>query len=90
MAFLKIKVVPSSSKNEIQGWYGYQIKLKVQAPPERGKANKSVLKLLSSWLHVKTGDLRIVSGEVNASKVVEIAGMSDGELDSRLNERLSN
>ena len=89
MAFLKVKVVPSSSKDGIQGWYGDQIKLKVQAPPEKGRANKAVLKLLSGWLHVKTGDLRIVSGEANVSKVVEIVGMSDCELISRLNERLS-
>ncbi|MGE9292806.1 MAG: DUF167 domain-containing protein, partial [Puniceicoccales bacterium] len=44
---LAVKVVPSSSRNAPAGWLGEAFKIKVQAPPERGKANKAVTKLLA-------------------------------------------
>jgi len=38
---LKVKVVPGSSRDEIVGWLGDALKIKVMAPPEKGKANVS-------------------------------------------------
>ncbi|MGI9178416.1 MAG: DUF167 domain-containing protein, partial [Pirellulales bacterium] len=42
-ARLRVKIVPGSSRNEIVGWLGDALKIKVTAPPEKGKANDAVV-----------------------------------------------
>lgn len=43
---LKVKVIPSSSKDCIAGWLQETPKVKVKAPPEKSKANKAVINIL--------------------------------------------
>ncbi len=42
MGRLSLKVVPGSSRDEIVGWLGDSLKVKVKAPPEKGRANEAV------------------------------------------------
>ena len=39
MGRLNVKVGPGSSRNQIVGWLGDALKIKVTAPPEKGKLN---------------------------------------------------
>ena len=84
MACISVRVVPSSSRNKIVGWYGKQIKIKVQAPPEGGKANKAVLALIRREFGFKRSDIEIVSGKKSMDKVVEVTGISEEELEQTL------
>lgn len=85
---LRIKVVPSSSKDAIAEWLDDTLKVRVRAPPEKGKANASVEKLIGKTLGLPRGHVRIVSGKTSGRKMVEIAGMSEAEVRSRLSESL--
>jgi len=49
---LRIKVVPSSSRNAVEGWLGDTLKVRVTAPPERGKANAAVETTIAEALGV--------------------------------------
>ena len=80
MACISVRVVPSSSRNKIVGWYGKQIKIKVQAPPEGGKANKAVLALICREFGFKRSEIEIVSGKKSVDKVVEVPAISEEEL----------
>jgi len=53
MARLNVKVVPGSSRNRIVGWLGDALKIKVMAPPEKGRANEAVVELLSMKLGIR-------------------------------------
>lgn len=77
MGHLKAKVVPGSSRNQIVGWLGDALKIKVTAPPEKGRANEAVVELLAEKFGVSTDDIKIESGHSSSSKVVAIDGMDD-------------
>ena len=76
-ARFKVKVVPGSSRNEIVGWLGDALKIKVMAPPEKGKANEAVVELLAAALGIATDDIIVVSGHSSPAKVVAVFGMDD-------------
>ena len=76
-ARLKVKVVPGSSRDEIVGWLGDALKIKVMAPPEKGKANEAVVEMLADHLGVGMDDIKVVSGHSSPSKVLAINGMDD-------------
>lgn len=77
MARLNVKVVPGSSRSQIVGWLGDALKIKVTAPPEKGRANEAVVALLAHKFGISTDHIQIESGHSSPSKVVAIQGMDD-------------
>lgn len=77
MARLNMKVVPGSSRNQIVGWLGDALKIKVTAPPEKGQANEAVIELLAEALGLSSKDIEIESGHSSPSKIIAITGMDD-------------
>jgi uncharacterized protein (TIGR00251 family) len=80
MGRLNVKVVPGSSRDQIVGWLGDALKIKVMAPPEKGRANEAVMELLSIKLGISTDDIEVVSGHSSPSKVIAITGMDHGAI----------
>lgn len=85
---LRIKVVPRASRNEIVGWLGARLKVKIAAPPEDGRANAALEAFLAERLGVPKRDVRIAAGHGSSSKTVEVEGLAQPELDARLEELL--
>ena len=83
---LHIKVVPNASRDGIAGWLGDHLKVRVQAPPEAGRANIRVMELLASELGVPEATITLVRGGSSQRKTVEIRGLTLKELRSRLAE----
>jgi len=81
---LHIKVIPSSSRDSIVGWLEDTLKIKVKAPPEKGKANKAVIKLLEKKLKLCKGSVQIESGATTSRKTIEIHGIDESNLIKRL------
>ena len=81
---LFIKVVPASSRDGLAGWLGETLKVRVSAPPERGKANAAVEKVVACALDVTRERVSIIKGMTSARKVIEISGLSESEVYHRL------
>ncbi|MEI6635283.1 MAG: DUF167 domain-containing protein [Planctomycetota bacterium] len=77
MGRLSLKVVPGSSRDKIVGWLGDSLKLKVKAPPEKGRANEAVVALLAERLGIDASSIAVVSGHSSHAKVVEVDGMDN-------------
>lgn len=77
---LLIKVVPGSSRNSIVGWHGESVKIKLIAPPEKGKANKALLKLLALKLNLPLSSFVLIRGHSNPNKLIEIQGLTLDEI----------
>lgn len=76
--------MPKASKNEIAGWIGDALKVRVTAPPERGKANEAVVQILATTLDVAPELVRLITGATRERKTLEVRGMSDAEMHRRL------
>ena len=86
MGRIHVKVVPGSSRDSIVGWLGEALKIKVQAPPEKGRANEAVIALLAGALAIDSSQITVVSGHTSPAKVLEIAGLDAEEVRQRLDE----
>lgn len=73
-ARLKVKVVPGASRSSLGGWLGDSLKVRVSAPPEKGKANAAVISLLAKELQLDESALSILSGGTSPHKVIGIKG----------------
>lgn len=69
---IKIKVIPKSSQNKIIGFEGELLKIKCIAAPEKGKANATVISLLSEFYNVPKSAITILKGKIDVRKIVEI------------------
>jgi uncharacterized protein (TIGR00251 family) len=81
---VSLKVVPGSSRDEIPGWLGDSLKVRVRAVAEAGKANAAVTRIVASRLGVPRRTVRIVSGTTSAHKILEVDGLSMTQLRDRL------
>ena len=74
---VSVKVQPNASRDRVVGEHGDQLKIAVTVAPEKGKANKVVIKVLSRLLGVKSSDIEILSGETSRDKKVLIRNISE-------------
>lgn len=68
----KVHVQPGASRNQVLGFYGDALKLKLTAPPVEGKANKACIEILSETLGVPKTSIEIVSGHSSRQKNIRI------------------
>jgi len=78
---LAIKVVPGASRSAIAGWLGDELKIRIAAPPEKGKANSAVLKLLATTFGIHKQAISIVRGHTSAHKTVSLSGIQQSDID---------
>ena len=81
---LQVKAVPGASSTQIAGFLGEALKVRVAAPPEKGKANQAIRKLLSETLELPLESIELIRGESNARKVFCITGLSEQQLKNKL------
>lgn len=75
--YLRIKVIPKSSKNEVveimKDDSGEEtIKIRINATPEKGKANQELIKFLSKEMDVPKSNISIISGKSDQIKLIKI------------------
>ena len=83
---LVAKIVPGSSgRTRICGLLDGMLKVKVSAPPEKGKANECLIRFLAKKLGVKKNAMSLISGKTSPVKQVRIVGLSADALLKKLN-----
>jgi uncharacterized protein (TIGR00251 family) len=83
-ATLNVRVLANSQRDQIAGLEGRTLKVQVTADADAGAANKAVIDLLVSTLGVKTHQLLLVRGHFQAQKIFQISGMSQEEMERKL------
>jgi uncharacterized protein (TIGR00251 family) len=81
---LSIKAIPGAPKNQVCGWLGDALKIKIQAPPVEGRANEALVEFLAKALEVPRRTVTLVRGDTSRHKTVRIEGLDLAEAKRRL------
>ena len=81
---LTLKTIPNAPRDEIAGWLGAALKVKVHAPALDGRANDALLAFLAEKLGVPRRAVTLVRGDKSRHKVVRIDGLTLAETRARL------
>jgi len=81
---LTVKVVPGASKNELAGFTGGVLRVRIAAAPERDKANRELLVFLSQALGLRKSALAIAGGRTGRTKTIRIVGLTQDEVMAKL------
>lgn len=84
MARVTVKVHPRAKRTRAAGRLGDAWKLDLAAPPVEGKANEACVRFFAELAGVPRSRVRIVLGLTSRTKVVEVEGVAQEMLESRL------
>lgn len=72
---VRVKVIPRSPRSEIAGELADgTLKVRIAAPPERGKANEELCRFLAAHYGVPKSAVAVISGHSSALKLVRVDG----------------
>jgi uncharacterized protein (TIGR00251 family) len=81
---VRLRVSPAAGRAGIVGRHGDAWKVRVTAPPEHGRANEAVLRLVAEALALPRDALTLVAGHGGRDKIVELTGLSPALVQRRL------
>jgi uncharacterized protein len=84
VAKIAVRLQPRASRDEIVGVRAGVVVVRVTAPPVDRKANEALRRLLAKRAGVAPSRVSIVRGHGAREKLVEVQGMEEAELRSRL------
>ncbi|MDA1044203.1 MAG: DUF167 domain-containing protein [Verrucomicrobia bacterium] len=79
-----VRVIPNASRTQSGGWQDDILRVRLNAPPIEGKANKALLEFLADPLGLRARDFVILSGETSRIKRLAIHGAPE-DWSERLN-----
>ena len=83
-ARISLHVYPNAPRNQIVGFEGGVLGVKVAAPPLKGQANRELVAFLSQLLSVSKGSLAIIRGHTSRNKLIAVKDLSREEVLRRL------
>jgi len=81
-----VKVGPGSSRTIIAGILGGMLKVKIAAPPEKGKANQTLIEFLSRFLGVRKNQITITAGAASPVKTLQVAEITAQQVHQAFNQ----
>jgi uncharacterized protein (TIGR00251 family) len=81
---LKLRVSPGARRPGIVGRHGDTWKIRVAEPPEDGRANEAVLRLLAQTLDLPRASVSLVSGHAARDKIVRLDGLEQSQTERLL------
>jgi uncharacterized protein len=84
MATLNVRVTPRAGRTAIAGRRGDAVLVRLAAAPVDGAANDALVAAIADAFGVSRRQVTILSGHKSRDKRIEIAGLTDAEVTSRL------
>lgn len=81
---LPVRAQPGARVNAVRGEHQGALKVAVTQAPEKGKANRAVVEVLSRELQLARSQFTLLSGETSHDKRFVVTGITAAELADRL------
>lgn len=81
---LRLHVLPGAGRTAVVGRHGDALKVRVAAPPEKGKANDACAALLARLFGIPEGDVELTSGASSRTKRFRVPGLDRETFVARL------
>jgi uncharacterized protein (TIGR00251 family) len=76
---LPVIVKPSGRANRVTGVHDGALRVEVTAPPERGRANETLVRILADLFGLPRAAVSVIRGQGSRRKVVRIEGVARSE-----------
>jgi uncharacterized protein (TIGR00251 family) len=83
---LAVKARAGARQNAVRGEHEGALKVAVTQVPEKGKANRAIVKLLAKTLGLRRSQLELLDGETNSHKRFLIREADIPKLEARLRQ----
>lgn len=71
-----MRVKPGARRNQVVAAYNGALKVEVSKPPEKGKANAAVSKLLAAFFDVTPSSVTVVAGASSQDKTILVSDLT--------------
>ena len=85
---LRVRAQPGARREGLAGTWNGMLRLRVSAPPEDGRANESLARLLGELLGLRTQEIELVAGARARNKEFRV-GLPCAEVRLRLAQHLA-
>jgi len=85
---LAVHAQPGAGRSQVVGRHGDAVKIRVAAPPEGGRANDALVKLLAEQFGVPAKAITLKVGQTSRSKRFRIEGVASAAFEDRLEQIL--
>ena len=85
-ADITVHVTPRAGRDEIAGWRGAELSVRVTAPPEGGKANAAVCRVVAKALGIPKTAVSVVRGDTSRHKSLRAEGVTPDDLRAAFGE----
>jgi uncharacterized protein (TIGR00251 family) len=83
-----VRVQPRASRDEIAGEISGAIKIRLQAPALKNRANEALIEFLASLLKTPKSAVRLLSGERSRTKRIEIRDVTKQQIEQLLEQNV--
>jgi uncharacterized protein (TIGR00251 family) len=77
---IRVRAQPAARRNGVTGVREGELCVAVTAPPDRGRANDAIVKVLAKVLGVPRSRVKILSGDTNRHKRLMVEGVAVDEV----------
>jgi uncharacterized protein (TIGR00251 family) len=77
---IAVHVTPRVSRDEVGGWRGGELAVRVTAPPDDGKANAAACKLVAARLGVAKSAVSVSRGATSRHKSLRVEGVTQAQV----------
>lgn len=84
LATVAVRVAPRAAKDEVDGYRGGALRVRLTAPPVEDRANEALVRFLARSLDVPRACVEIAVGSRSRIKLIRVRGIGRDEVFRRL------